>query len=204
MPKIRAYALRQWHDAAEADPGYRTRRREQHAFWDWALVELLVQSGLRVEEACQLTTFDVLKRRLADGRLHYMLHIKPSKFDRARVLPIGDSLGPVIAEMALHIKRAYGSEHVPPCDAWDEHEKRPLPRAPYLLQASRQPGVIATEHVRYRLAKLSQRAGARKADGEPLKLRPHDCGRAFASEHLNNNTPVPVIQALLATPRPTP
>jgi integrase len=205
MPKIRAHALRQWQDAAdaaEANPGFRTRRREQQAFWDWALVELLVQSGLRVEEACQLTTFDVLKRRLADGQLYYMLHIKPSKFDRARVLPIGDSLGRVIAEMVLHIKRAYGSEQVPPCDAWDEHEKRPLPRAPYLLQASRQPGVIATEHVRYRLARLSQRAGARKADGEPLKLRPHDCRRAFASEHLNNNTPIPVIQALLghATP----
>jgi integrase len=107
MPKIRAYALRQWHDAAaaEANPGYRTRRREQHAFWDWALVELLIQSGLRVEEACQLTTIDVFKRRLADGRLSYMLHIKPSKFDRARVVPIGDSLGRVLAEMVLHIKR---------------------------------------------------------------------------------------------------
>jgi hypothetical protein len=28
-------------------------------------------------------------------------------------------------------------------------------------------------------------------------LRPHDCRRVFASEHLNNNTPVHVIQALL-------
>jgi hypothetical protein len=56
-----------------------------------------------------------------------MLHIKPSKFDRARVLPIGDSLGRVIAEMVLHIKRPCGSERVPSCDAWDDHEKRPLP-----------------------------------------------------------------------------
>ena len=30
-----------------------------------------------------------------------------------------------------------------------------------------------------------------------LRLHPHDCRRVFASEHLNNNTPVHVIQALL-------
>lgn len=29
------------------------------------------------------------------------------------------------------------------------------------------------------------------------RLRPHDCRRVFASEHLNNNTPIHVIQALL-------
>ncbi len=40
-------------------------------------------------------------------------------------------------------------------------------------------------------------AGARCSDGSPLELRPHDCRRVFASEHLNNNTPVQVIQALL-------
>ena len=28
-------------------------------------------------------------------------------------------------------------------------------------------------------------------------MLPHDCRRVFASEHLNNNTPVHVIQALL-------
>ena len=40
-------------------------------------------------------------------------------------------------------------------------------------------------------------AHARRADGSPLVLEPHDCRRAFASEHLNNNTPVHVIAALL-------
>ena len=132
MPKIRAYALRTWSEAAEeaaAEPrSARTGRREFDAFWDWAVLELLVQSGVRVEEALELTTLDVLKRRLADGRVYYMLHVKPSKFDRARVLPIGDGLGRVIAEIVRHIKRAYGADHVPPCDAWDWHEKRSVRR----------------------------------------------------------------------------
>jgi site-specific recombinase XerD len=39
--------------------------------------------------------------------------------------------------------------------------------------------------------------GARRADNRPLVLLPHDCRRVFASEHLNNNVPVHVIQALL-------
>ena len=33
-------------------------------------------------------------------------------------------------------------------------------------------------------------------------LRPHDCRRVFASEHLNNNTPIHVIQALLGHASP--
>jgi len=61
-------------------------RRGGHVL-DWALLELLVQSGLRIEEASELTTFDILKRKMPDGRIYYLLHIKPSKFDRARVIP---------------------------------------------------------------------------------------------------------------------
>jgi hypothetical protein len=53
---------------------------------------------LRIEEASGLTTLDVLKRHLPDRRIYYLLQIKPSKYDRARVIPIGDGLGQVIAE----------------------------------------------------------------------------------------------------------
>jgi integrase len=38
--------------------------------------------------------------------------------------------------------------------------------------------------------------------GSPLVLLPHDCRRVFASEHLNNNTPVHVIQSLLGHASP--
>jgi hypothetical protein len=49
---------------------------------------------------------------------------------------------------------------------------------------------------------LSRAAGARRSDGSELVLRPHDCRRVFASEHLNNNTPIHVIQALLGHASP--
>ena len=201
IPNIRAFALRRWH---EADQALRANgedimlvEAERAAFWDWALLELLITSGLRVEEACELTTFDVLKRRLPDGRLYYLLHVKPSKFGRARVVPVGDQLGRVIAEIIRHTRGFYRSAEVPPCDRRDEHEKRPLPRAPYLLQAIRHPSTVNTNTIRGRLRWLSGQAGARHADGSPLVLTPHDCRRVFASEHLNAHTPVHVIQALL-------
>jgi hypothetical protein len=82
MPKIRSFALQRWK-AAVAAPKVATTRGypwsdEVDTFWDWALLELLVQSGLRIEEASELTTFDILKRKMPDGRIYYLLHIKPS------------------------------------------------------------------------------------------------------------------------------
>ena len=201
LPKIRAYALQHWvqtEGQLQAEPdNVAATDAEADAFWNWALLELLVQSGLRVEEATELTTLDVLKRRLPDGRLYYLLHVKPSKFDRARLIPIGDGLGRVIAEMMRHIKRFYHTDTVPFCDRWDYTGRKKAVRAPYLLQGLGHPSVISDEVIRRRLRILSQRAGAKASDGSPLILHPHDCRRMFATEHLNNNVPVHVIQALL-------
>lgn len=201
IANIRAFAVHQWAAAEDALTGAPTdahaQAGEAAAFWDWALLELLVQSGLRIEEASELTTLDVLKRHLPDGRIYYLLHVKPSKYDRARVIPIGDGLGRVIAEIIRHVRRFYGTAAVPFCDHWDHNEKQRRPPAPYLLQGAKHPSAIGVTTIRGRLKALSLGAGARTATGAPLILRPHDCRRLFASEHLNNNTPVHVIQALL-------
>jgi integrase len=200
VPRIRALALRRWHETeqtvARADAA-RDQLAESNSFWDWAVLELLVQSGLRIEEACELTTLDVLRRQQPDGKVYYLLHVKPSKYDRARVVPIGDGLGRVIAEIIRHVRRFYRTDHVPACDHWDQAEKRARPRAPYLLQGAGHPSPLAMEGIRNRLARLSRLAETRRADGQPLILRPHDCRRLFASELLNNSVPPHVIQALL-------
>jgi len=206
MPKIRAFALQQWKAAVEAPKVATTRgyplSDEVDTFWDWALLELLVQSGLRIEEASELTTFDILKRKMPDSRIYYLLHIKPSKFDRARVIPIGDGLGRVLAEIIRYVKRFYNSESVPVCDHWDLQEKRPRPPAPYLIQGIRHPSTAGIQTIRSRIGEISIDAGARRSNGSPLVLLPHDCRRVFASEHLNNNTPVHIIQALLGHASP--
>ena len=72
LPKIRAHAWRRWQEAVRngAPPrrGQATVPGEVAAFWDWAILELLLLSGLRIEEACELTALDVLRRQLPDGR----------------------------------------------------------------------------------------------------------------------------------------
>ena len=105
--------------------------------WDWTLLELLVQSGLGIEEASELTTLDILKRKMPDGRIYYLLHIKPSKFDRARVIPIGDGLGRVLAEIIRYVRRFYNSESVPVCNHWDLLEMRPRPPSQHGCQECR-------------------------------------------------------------------
>lgn len=200
MPKIRAFARQHWQERAAAlasDPDGRVRFAESGAFWNWAILELLVQSGLRIQEASELTALDILKRRTRDGRLYYMLHVKPSKFDRARVIPIGDGLGRVLAEIIRHVKGFYRADTIPFCEGWDRYERKVLPAAPYLLQGAGHPSAISTAVISDRLRAVSRGAGARRSDGTALMLRPHDCRRVFASEHLNNNIPVHVIQALL-------
>jgi integrase len=201
MPAIRSFALRRWNDAIARTASLPTSSKpwtqETDSFWDWALLELLVQSGLRIEEASDLTTLDILKRKMPDGRIYYLLHVKPSKFDRARVLPIGDGLGRVIAEIVRHVKRFHSTSHVPVCNHWNLAQKMPRPPAPYLIQAIRHPSAPGLQTIRARIKAVSVGAGARRADGSPLILLPHDCRRVFASEHLNNNTPIHVIQALL-------
>jgi integrase len=134
VPRIRALAARRWQDAqqvlADAPTARTAARGEADAFWDWALLELLLQSGIRIEEACELTTLDILRRRHSDGRTYYLLHVKPSKFDRARVIPIGDGLGRVISQIITHVKAFYGTREVPACDGWDSREKQAGPHAP--------------------------------------------------------------------------
>jgi integrase len=201
MPNLRSHASRTWRESQtalkNAPSDSSAKAVEAAAFWDWALLELLLQSGLRIEEASELTALDILKRRLPDGSLYYMLHIKPSKFDRARVIPIGDGLGRVLAEILQHVKSFYGTTDVPFCNHWDHNERRPRPAGPYLLQGAKHPSPIGIQTIRGRLKAISVTIGVKRSDGTPLVVLPHDCRRVFASEHLNNNTPVHVIQALL-------
>ena len=91
---------------------------------------------------------------------------------------------------------------MPVCDHWDLLEKRPRPPAPYLIQGIRHPSTAGIQTIRSRIREISITAEARRSDGSPLMLLPHDCRRVFASEHLNNNTPVHIIQALLGHASP--
>lgn len=103
---------------------------------------------------------------------------------------IGDSLGRVIAEIVRHVRGYYSTSAVPACDRRDKHEKRPLPRAPYLLQGRTHPSTVNSEH------EHGPRAAPRAVAGRgrpprrrhPAGADPHDCRRVFAFEHLNSQS----------------
>jgi integrase len=71
-----------------------------------------------------------------------------------------------------------------------------------LIQRIRHPSTAGIQTIRTRIREISITAEGRRSNGFPLVLLPHDCRRVFASEHLNNNTPVHIIQALLGHASP--
>src|SRR5262245_25253172 len=77
-----------------------------------------------------------------------------------------------------------------------------LPRAPCLLKGYGHPSAISVGTIGHRLCQLPKAAGLRRSDGCPLIVQADDFRRIFASEHLNNNTRVHVIQALLGHTHP--
>ena len=150
IPNIRAFALRRWHDAEQAlreDPDDKTLiAAERAAFWDWALLELLLQraadrGGVRADHA---STSCAARQR--DGRATTCCTSSPAKFDRARVIPIGDGLGRVIAEIIRHVKAFYGTDARARLRRRDEHEKRPLPGRPTCSKASGHPSASRHQH----------------------------------------------------------
>ena len=62
---------------------------EDHAFWTWAIIEVLRATGIRIEELLELTHHSLIQYRLpTTGELVPLLQIAPSKTDTERLLPI--------------------------------------------------------------------------------------------------------------------
>jgi len=60
-------------------------RDEEHAFWAWAIIEVLRLSGIRAEELLELSHHRLVQYRLPDtGELVPLLQIAPSKTDAER------------------------------------------------------------------------------------------------------------------------
>ena len=87
------------HAAAESgkiwadDPATGKRRdltlEEDHAFWAWAIIEVLRATGIRIEELLELSHYSLVQYRLpGTGELVPLLQIAPSKTDAERLVPI--------------------------------------------------------------------------------------------------------------------
>ena len=82
-------------------------RREDKAFWAWAIVETLRLSGVRLEELLEITHLALVSYRLPDsGEVVPLLQIVPSKGDEERLLLVDPELASVLATVITRLRAA--------------------------------------------------------------------------------------------------
>jgi hypothetical protein len=96
-------------------------REEETAFWEWAVVEVLRHTGVRIEELLELTQLSIRQYRRPNGETIGLLVVAPSKTDRERVIPMTADLLSVIA--AVIRRHTAGRAAIPRITRYDPHDK---------------------------------------------------------------------------------
>jgi hypothetical protein len=156
---------------------------EGHAFWAWAIIEVLRHTGIRVEEMFELSHHSLIQYRLpTTGELVPLLQIAPSKTDAERLLVVSPELADVLSAIICRVRDPDGT--IPHVCARDRHELVWLPPSPLLFQRR-----IRTENhslsaalIGRLLDKALARTGLTDTDGTPLHFTPHDFRRMFITE----------------------
>lgn len=185
------------------NPGTGKRRNlteeEEHAFWAWAVIEVLRHSGIRIEELTELSHHSVIRYQVpGTGQLIPLLHIAPSKTDVERMLVIAPELAEVLAVIVARI-RDHQTGAVPLVTAYDPLECVWNPPSPLLLQ--HRTGVedrpFSRFYIKLRLEDTAAAAGLTGSAGRPLTFTPHDMRRIFTTEALQNGLPPHICQLIL-------
>jgi integrase len=196
--QVRRLSPRTWAEDPQTGKRRDLTREEDNAFWAWAAVEVLRMTGIRVEEATELSHHSLVQYRLpATGELVPLLSVAPSKTDEERLLVIAPELADVLSAVICRIRNPDGS--VPLVVAYDHHEKTWNPPMPLLFQ--RRVGLenrpIPISGIRDRLEGALTAAGITGIDGKPLDFAPHDFRRIFATEAIMNGMPPHIAQLIL-------
>ena len=195
-PAARRPGIRIWAEDADG------RRHdliweEDHAFWTWAIIEVLRATGVRVEELLELTHHSLVQYRLpATGELVPLLQIAPSKTDAERLLVVSPDLADVLSAIITRLQQPDGK--IPLTARYDGHEHLWQPPAPLLFQ--RRGGTetrhIAVGTVRNMLSAALARAGLTDAAGQPLTFTPHDFRRIFITDAMLAGLPPHIAQVI--------
>jgi len=175
----------------------RVEHDEDDAFWDWACIETLRHSGVRIEELCELTHLSVRQYQRANGEVIALLVIAPSKTDRERVIPMSAELFHVIASVIR--RHTHDGVTVPLLSRFDPHDKVWSAPMPFLFQRRRGTGrsVIAPQTVLQRLKRLCAELASQHPAFATTPFTPHDFRRIFATELVNSGLPIHIGAALL-------
>lgn len=171
-------------------------QEETTSFWDWAIIEVLRQTGIRVEELTELTHTSIRQYQRPNGEVVPLLVIAPSKTDRERVIPMSAELFHVVACV---IRRLTAHGPVPLVSRYDSHEKTWTTPMPFLFQrtvgAVRRVTSMSTVTLRLKarcneIAKTNPQFAGVAISGQDLR-------RLFATEMVNSGLPIHIGAALL-------
>lgn len=170
---------------------------EELAFWEWAAVEVLRHSGIRIEELLELTHLSIRQYQRPNGEVIALLVIAPSKTDRERVIPMSAELFAVVA--AIIRRHTSGGRGIPLIQRYDQHERRMSEPMPFLFQ--RQLGsvrrVISPAAVVAMLRRRCAGLAGQHPEFSTAGFTPHDFRRLLATELVNNGLPIHIGAALL-------
>lgn len=174
-------------------------RREDEAFWAWAIIEVLRLSGVRLEELLEITQLALVSYQLPDtGEIVPLLQIVPSKSNEERLLLVDPELASVLATVITRLRNHNGGT-VPLVARYDAHERVTGPPLPHLFQRALGPRqqVISPGTVHRLINTVLEAAGLQDATGQPLIYRPHDFRRMFTIAAVTGGLPVHIAARLL-------
>ncbi|MEU8804908.1 site-specific integrase [Spirillospora sp. NPDC048819] len=170
---------------------------EEQAFWEWACIQTLRHSGVRIEEMCELTHLSIRQYRRPNGEVIALLVIAPSKTDRERVIPMSAELFHVIASIIRRHTR--DGRSILLLNRFDAHDKLWSTPLPFLFQ--RQQGstrrVLAPATVLHMLRRICDDLAEQHPEFRTVRFTPHDFRRIFTTELVNSGLPIHIGAALL-------
>jgi hypothetical protein len=173
-------------------------RDEEHAFWAWAVIEVLRHTGVRVEELLELSHHSLIQYRLpSTGEVVPLLQIAPSKTDAERLIVVSPELADVLSAIISRVRGPDGP--VPLVRARDSHELVWQAPAPLLFQrrTPAEHGCLGGRFVATLLNEALDHTGLNDpGTDEPLQFTPHDFRRMFITDAVLNGLPPHIAQVI--------
>ncbi|MHB8505952.1 MAG: tyrosine-type recombinase/integrase [Acidimicrobiales bacterium] len=171
---------------------------EEHAFWAWAIVEVLRHTGIRVEELLELSHHSLVQYRLpTTGELVPLLQITPSKTDAERLVLVSPELAEVLSVIIRRNRGERGG--LPLVPTYDDYERVWLAPAPRLLQRrinGEHRGFAHSTLLKILTAAVAQTGLVDSVEGRPLHYTPHDFRRMFITDAILNGLPPHIAQVI--------
>jgi site-specific recombinase XerD len=170
---------------------------EDVAFWNWAVVETLRHSGVRLAEMLDLTQLSIRQYQRPNGDVIALLVIAPSKTDRERVIPMSAELFHVIASIIRRLADERGVVRL----ATRYNKERFMTSVPQPFLFQRRIGqrneVMTETGTNQMLGRTSKRLAREHPEIAEHRFTPHDFRRLFATDLVNHGLPIHIGAALL-------